>query len=326
MVGINHIQRQVSREYREAINDLAQGNGLEGLSRLERLGALQEVEDDRRYLALAADYVTSVKGGKSALIVSPTWREVDLATAEVRARLKQENVLAQKEIAVPVHHPLKWTRAQKRDLRNYTMGMVLTFQRSTKQFDLGETAEVVRVEPDFLKVRRTNGKLIELTKKQADCFDVAKKTEIPVSAGERLLIQANRKRDGLFNGQIVTVKMVKPNGRIVLEDELSLAPDFRAFTYGYCVTSHASQGRTVDHVYVAVDSRSILSANQNQFYVSASRGREQVKVFTDDLDFLREAVTRPAARLSATELIGQSRFASRERVELRESATIRLAP
>ena len=94
-----------------------------------------------------------------------------------------------------------------------------------------------------------------------------------VDSGERLLLRANRKADGLINGQIVTVKKVKSNGRIVLKKGGSIPPDFRAFTYGYCVTSHASQGRTVDHVYVAVDSKTGLAANRNQFYVSASRAR-----------------------------------------------------
>jgi hypothetical protein len=46
--------------------------------------------------------------------------------------------------------------------------------------------------------------------------------------------------------------------------------------------------------------------------VSASRGRERVKVFTDDLEFLEGAVTRSAARLSATELMGRTRVAQRD--------------
>lgn len=77
------------------------------------------------------------------------------------------------------------------------------------------------------------------------------------------------------------------------------------------MTSHAAQGRTVDHVYVAVDSGSWRATHRNQFYVSASRGRERVRVYTDDVQFLRDAVTRSGARLTASELLESNRAAER---------------
>ncbi len=121
------------------------------------------------------------------------------------------------------------------------------------------------------------------------------------------------------------MKQVEADGRILLDDGRQIASDFRAFTHGYCVTSHASQGRTVDHVYVAVDSSSVEAANLNQFYVSASRGRERVKVFTDDLEFQEGAVTRSAARLSATELLEQTGFKPRELMNQRPTLKARMA-
>jgi hypothetical protein len=108
MIGVHGIRRQVDREYREAIADLARGHGLAGLTRLEKLGAVHEVREHERYQFLAADYVASVKAGKSALIVSPTWREIETVTGEVRARLKAGQLLGEIETAVPVHHALKW--------------------------------------------------------------------------------------------------------------------------------------------------------------------------------------------------------------------------
>jgi conjugative relaxase-like TrwC/TraI family protein len=326
MIGVHGIRRQVDREYREAIADLARGHGLAGLTWLEKLGAVHEVREHERYQFLAADYVASVKAGKSALIVSPTWREIETVTGEVRARLKAGQLLGENETAVPVHHALKWTRAQKRDLRNYRPGLVLTFHRGTKDFAPGEWAEVIRAGSDTLQVRKPHGQPVSVTKKQAGCFDVAKVEELPVATGDRLLIQGNCQAAGLHNGQMVSIEQVRPDGRIRLAGGQCLPPDFRAFTHGYCVTSHAAQGRTVDHVYVAVDSQSIRSASLNQFYVSASRGREKVAVFTDDLMFLRQAVTRPAARLSATELIERVRLANRPTASEKPTLKVRPAP
>jgi hypothetical protein len=45
------------------------------------------------------------------------------------------------------------------------------------------------------------------------------------------------------------------------------------------------------------------AANRAQWYVSVSRGRESVKVYTDNKDELRDAVQRSANRLSAVELL-----------------------
>jgi hypothetical protein len=53
-VQIQNIQRQVDREYRAAIGELANGQGQEALRRLERLGAVHEVEDETRYQHLAS--------------------------------------------------------------------------------------------------------------------------------------------------------------------------------------------------------------------------------------------------------------------------------
>lgn len=323
-VELKNIRRQINLEYRAAIAELAQGQGMRGLRRLERIGAVTQVDDETRYGQVAADYVASLKAGKSALIVSPTWREIRQVTAEVRAKLRQEGLLAEEETTLRVHVGLKWTRAQKRDLRNYRPGHILTFHKATAEFQRGEFGEVTTVLPDRLQVRKTDGTEVSVTRKQAACFEVAREVPLAVAPGERLLIQANRRSDRLFNGQLVTVQSLQPDGAVELTDGRRIRPDFRAFTHGYCVTSHAAQGRAVDHVYVAVDSHTLNAANLKQFYVSASRGREQVRVYTDDREFLAEAVQKPGIRLSATELVQSVRQAARQTTVQRPTQGMRV--
>jgi hypothetical protein len=79
--------------------------------------------------------------------------------------------------------------------------------------------------------------------------------------------------------------------------------NYRTFTHGYAVTSHAAQGKTVDEVLVVASSRSLPAINQQQFYVSISRGRDACRVFTDDAEMLRSHVTRSSARLAAVEVV-----------------------
>src|SRR6202035_4203236 len=72
---------------------------------------------------------------------------------------------------------------------------------------------------------------------------------------------------------------------------------------GIAVTSHASQAKTVDQVIVSVPVRAFSQTNEAQFYVSMSRARFAMYVFTDNKVALRDAVTRPSKRLSSWELL-----------------------
>ncbi|MBL9139476.1 MAG: hypothetical protein JNK85_26640, partial [Verrucomicrobiales bacterium] len=77
--------------------------------------------------------------------------------------------------------------------------------------------------------------------------------------------------------------------------------DYRSFTYGYAVTSHAAQGKTVDEVVVVASRRSLPAIHREQFYVSISRGRDECQILTDDREMLRRQIGRSSARVAAVE-------------------------
>ena len=58
----------------------------------------------------------------------------------------------------------------------------------------------------------------------------------------------------------------------------------------------------VDRVFIATGKESLPAANQQQWYVSTSRGREMAKVYVDSKDDVRDAIGRTGQRLSAVEL------------------------
>jgi hypothetical protein len=74
---------------------------------------------------------------------------------------------------------------------------------------------------------------------------------------------------------------------------------------GIAVTSYAAQGKTVDHVIVSVPVAAFSKASEAHFYVSISRARASVHLFTDSKVALKEAVTRPSERLSPYEVISK---------------------
>ena len=72
-------------------------------------------------------------------------------------------------------------------------------------------------------------------------------------------------------------------------------------THGHVNTSHASQGKTVDRVLIAMGKESVPAVSAEQLYVSVRRVRGKATIYTN-LPFqeLRAAFQRQDQRQSAT--------------------------
>ncbi len=89
-----------------------------------------------------------------------------------------------------------------------------------------------------------------------------------------------------------------------------LPKEWGHFALGYVDTSYASQGKTVDRVFVAVGNQSLPATDAKQWYVSLSRGKEMAKVYVEDKRDVRAAIAKSTERLSAVELTGTKLRAS----------------
>ena len=116
---------------------------------------------------------------------------------------------------------------------------------------------------------------------------------------------APRTASKVVNGELVTVKQVHPDGRIALADGRTLDKSYRQFVRGYAVTSYAAQGKTVDYVLFS-DSAVQAATNDQQWYVTISRGRKGVQIFTADKIQLRQNVIRSGGRELALDIVKES--------------------
>ena len=141
-----------------------------------------------------------------------------------------------------------------------------------------------------------------------DRIAVAAPMEMEVASGDRLQLKANgRSIEGsrLHNGELVTVARVESTGAVVVTGERgetkTLPPSERLFVRGYAVTSYASQGKTADTVILA-DAGNAAATNAQQWYVSISRGRKRIVVFTPDKEALHVNINRDANRELAADV------------------------
>ena len=100
---------------------------VEGFEELDKLGWIKQVDDAERYQKLADAYLAAVaekkRNGeyKSALVVSPTHKELDQISDAIRAGLKAQGRLG-KERIVTAWVPTHLTDAEKSDPTQYESG------------------------------------------------------------------------------------------------------------------------------------------------------------------------------------------------------------
>ena len=303
---LKEIWRQKADAHKAVVADL-QGGNLEGaFKRLDKLGMLREMDADKRHEALATDYVAAVKAGKSALVISPTHAEGERVTREIRAKLKAARKLGTDEREFIQFKNLQWTQAQRADARNYQAGQVVQFHQNIAGFRRGERVTVKAHDTGGVLVERQNGGTASLPLDVAARFQVYEARNITLAAGDWLRITQNgftKEKQRLNNGDLKQVKGFAKDGDIKLANGWVLAKDYGNLTHGYCLTSYSSQSKGVDCVFVAESSESFRAADREQFYVSASRFKEALKIYTDDKRQLLEAVRKSSHRPSATDLV-----------------------
>lgn len=315
LARLTEIRRQTEAGYKKAVEAISQGSGKaaqKGFDALNKMGCVIEASGEERHQMLVADYLEGQSAGKSGLIIAPTHREGEKLTEALRDALKERGVLGT-ERNFKSWRGTSWTDAQKRDLRNYEPGMAVEFQQNAKGFTRSERAVVIAGEHGPMLLKQ-NGHTSSLPVDKPDRFEVYRVRDIGVSRGERIRITRNAlvKAEGqaktarINNGDIFTVQGFTNKGEIRIDNGKLLPKDFAHLAMGYVDTSYASQGKTIDRVYIATGSESLAAANQQQWYVSVTRGREMAKVYVDSKDEVRDAIARAGERLSAVELTGTS--------------------
>ena len=118
----------------------------------------------------------------------------------------------------------------------------------------------------------------------------------------------------LNNGQVFTVNGINKDGNIALQNGKILSKEYQNFSLGYYRTSHSSQGKDAQDVFLAQSTQSFSASNNKQFYVSTSRGEQRCFIYTDDKNGLREAVQQSSDRMSAKELVEEKDRQSYEKM------------
>ncbi|MEZ0611363.1 MobF family relaxase [Fibrella sp. WM1] len=326
---VSQIYRQRQGTYRLAVLALADGDVKTGFALLDRMNAIRTLDPIDPFAQLADAYVATLKRGQTALVISPTHRAGEQVTQAIRQRLRAAGRIGQAETPVPQLINTQLTVAEKQDSRNYRPGQLIQFNRYQPNIRRGSRWQVVTVDDGRVTIQDERGAVVPLPLTDNAPFDVFDAATLALSQGDNICVTLNG-LDGngrrLTNGQMLDVERVNADGTITARNKISqaryvLPQGFGHLAHAHCITSHAAQGKTVDSVFIAQPASTFAATNRNQFYVSVSRARTGVYIYTDDKDALLAQAAQSGDRLSALEMVKHKRAVKRNTEHL-----IRTAP
>jgi conjugative relaxase-like TrwC/TraI family protein len=328
-VRLDEIRRQRDDALRAVVVHASEGRTREAAASLEALGKVVEHRDPvARHAAVVKDYLATPHG-QTCLVIAPSNEERRDLNRRVREALIEAGTVDKASFRTTIRVSRGLTLAEKKEAQAYQVGDWLTFQRGSRLYAIpqGATGTVTAVDG----ARRTVA--VELEGGRKAVFAPARYAGADVSGleirrfavGDRIQYREAQKPEGrriqgqgfrIANGDTAIIrKLDLETGRARVELEGSRRQvdldlgRVQPVDHAYALTSHASQGRTVDRSLVVVDtSHSRELVNRQQFYVSISRARQEAKVYTSSREELGAAVGRDAEKASALALVkGRSR-------------------
>jgi conjugative relaxase-like TrwC/TraI family protein len=307
---LNEIVRQRDPELKQTVAKLSVRNIREAVAELESRDKVIEIPSEReRFERIAQDYC---KQPTNTLVISPGNRERSQLNSLIHRQLQQEGKVSRDDHQMKVYiNRQDMTGAERTFANAYRPDEdIIRYHRASKVYKVkpGDYANVIGVnhERNELTVRFANGRTLTYDPTRLSGVSVYNKAERFFSEGDRIQFRAPFAEKRIVNGELGTINQIEPEHlRVTLDSgrEVTFDPQqFRHIDHGYAVTSHSSQGLTVDRVLINADTQeSLRLLNDRMAYVAVSRAREEALIYTDSTQNLRESLNRATNKEMALE-------------------------
>lgn len=309
---MNQNMRQTGEDYKRAVSLIADKKMAPGFHIIDqKMKAIIEIPDrDQRLDKLAESHVNSMLAKRKVLSVTTTNQQKNEMSNLIREKLKAAGELTGHERLIPTLRDLNLSESDKKDPLQYSNGRVIRFWKNQKSIDgkqgfkAGSHYEIQSRSSDEkvqVKDLKTH-ELLSLKLDQVKYHSVHEKTETPLMVGDHIKPTANlhsRENTRLNNGTPQRVRGFDKRGDILLENGKTLAKDSYHIAQNYASTTFAAQGSTCLDVNVSLSEGALSSLTDQSFYVAITRGRSNLRIFTDSKDQLRKSILRSGERRSA---------------------------
>jgi conjugative relaxase-like TrwC/TraI family protein len=311
---LTDIVRQRDPELKTVVEQLSRGQVREALERLDQQGRIHEIpERQERLRAVARAYA---EDPERTLVFSPDNRSRQEINQLVRGQLQEVGRLdrAERRVKLLEARP-EMTGADRAWAPQYEFGDVVRYARGSQEIGLrrGEYARVSHVSAgeNRITVRRGSGESVRYDPRRLQGVAVYREAERSFALGERVQFTAPSRELGVANRQLGRVEQLGANGdiRLRLDSGREIAFNIKEhphLDYGYAMTSYSGQGQTTDRQLVHIETeKGQQLVNRRTAYVSLSRGRDDVQLFTNDKAGIFHELGREVSHASALDGVGQ---------------------
>jgi conjugative relaxase-like TrwC/TraI family protein len=301
---LSRIVRQKDEGLRHAVEAIAAGRITEGVDLLAEQNRIHSVfHRHERFAAIARAFAESPEG---TLVVSPdnhSRRELNTA---IRAELRESGRLGADIYRLPVLINRQEVTGEDRKLAtSYHVGDSVRYTRGSEALGLEAKtyATVVHVDSECneIAVKKANGANVTYDPARVKGVAIYEPEMRAFAIGDRIQFTVPWKEKAVSNRDLGTIQYLDENGNIAVKLDGSGRTvawnlnQHKHVDYAYAMTSHSSQGATVDRALIHIDTgdshiRSLI--DETLAYVAASRPRYDAQIFTDDAGQLSKALSR----------------------------------
>ncbi|TVP60106.1 MAG: conjugative relaxase, partial [Nodularia sp. (in: Bacteria)] len=323
---LNESLRQRTPQLKLAVDLIASGRIEEGFSRLADNGYIQTVAPESKVKAIVHDFMTipPEQRGRTLVLAGTNFERLEI-TQGIREQLKTEGSLGAAANIIQLQAK-NLTRVQMRYTHNLELGDVVMPTRNYKRRGLekGKLYEVVGKDTDCLTLKAAGGERIEVDAG----FDKAvyQRQKMEIAVGDRLRWTKNNRDKGHKNGQEFVVTQIRKRSAVIqyLDSGKTESLSFyqgHNLDYAIVSTTYSSQGKTADKVLIAADN----TIGQESFYVAVSRARHELKLYTEDLDYLLAQAQLSRAKENALALLRQQELDKQRQSQLEKEQVVAAA-
>jgi conjugative relaxase-like TrwC/TraI family protein len=304
VASLSQIVRQKDEGLRHAVEAMARGHVGEGVDLLAEQRRIHAIlHRGERLQAIAEAYAKAPAG---TLVISPDNQSRRELNQAIRAELRESGTLEADVFRLPVLINRQNVTGEDRKLASaYHVGDSVRYLRGSEALSLAAKsyATVLHVNPEHneITVQKADGRYVTYDPARVKGVALYEPEFRSFAEGDRVQFTAPWKDRGVSNRETGTVRHLDAHGNVAvrLDDSGRTVAwnlnHHRHLDHAYAMTSHASQGVTVDRVLIHVDTgdtRIRPLIDETLAYVATSRPRYDAQIFTDNAGQLPTALSR----------------------------------
>lgn len=300
---LTEIQRQKNQEIKAAVIEAANDKIPKAVQILDKY--IVEISDnEKRYQTIAKDYAKLPESERNETLIVAGTNEARL---KINA-LVRDNLGIEGGSDIKVLNGVDMTKAQAREARSYTNGMLIVSERNYKdslQKEEQYQIKNINLAKNEITVESKSGEKLVFDPSKTSMIRAYEEDQIKLKAGEWVKVTKNDKTLDLRNGERYLVASANEKEVVLKKGNSDVSIPYNNkplnLQYGYATTVHSAQGLTSDRVMIDADVKSITS-NRAVFYVAISRPRNQLKIYTNERKKLASSMSRVPKKYAALEL------------------------